>query len=99
LSYEGVWGWPGAPTREGDGESTRATPAPPAPPHLVEEDAPKVLAVWEHVRLARQVGAAGVHKVDAGQAAGRGDLLQSQVLLRGGGGGGGVGVWRLYAGW
>ena len=50
--------------------------------HLVEEYAAKVVAVGEHVRLARQVGAARVHQVDARQAARRRNLLQPQVLLR-----------------
>ncbi|MNT43038.1 hypothetical protein D3C72_1794890 [compost metagenome] len=40
-----------------------------------------MLAVGEHVFLARQVGAAGVHQVDAGQAVLLGDLLRAQVLL------------------
>jgi hypothetical protein len=50
--------------------------------HLVEEDAPKVVPVGEHVCLAREVGAARVDQVQAGQAAGLGHLLQPQVLLR-----------------
>ena len=48
---------------------------------LVEEDAPKVLAVGEHFVLARQVGTAGVHKVHAGQAVLLGDGLGAQVLF------------------
>ncbi|MNQ89209.1 hypothetical protein D3C85_1045090 [compost metagenome] len=48
---------------------------------LVEEDPPEVLAVREHFVLARQVGAAGIHQVDAGQAILAGDGLGAQVLL------------------
>ena len=48
---------------------------------LVVEDAAEVVAVGEHVVLVRQVGAAGVHQVDAGQAVLLRDLLRAQVLL------------------
>ena len=58
------------------------TPEPHKHAGLVVEDAAKVVAVGEHVGLARQVGAAAVHKVYAGQPAALGDLLQPQMLLR-----------------
>ena len=48
---------------------------------LVEEDAAEVLAIGKHLVLRRQVGAARIHQVDAGQAVLRGDLLRAQVLL------------------
>jgi hypothetical protein len=48
---------------------------------LVEEDAAEVLAVGEHLVLVRQVGAATVDEVDAGQAVLLRDLLRAQVLL------------------
>ncbi|MNN06427.1 hypothetical protein D3C81_1192170 [compost metagenome] len=48
---------------------------------LVEEDPPEVLAVGEHFILARQVGAAGVHQVQARQAVLQGDGLGAQVLF------------------
>ncbi len=50
---------------------------------LVEEDAAEVLAVGEDFVLARQVGAARVHQVDARQAVLLGDGLGAQVLLHG----------------
>ncbi|MNE34498.1 hypothetical protein D3C80_1282230 [compost metagenome] len=50
---------------------------------LVEEDPPEVLAVGEHLVLARQVGAAGVDQVDARQAVLAGDGLRADVLLDG----------------
>mmetsp|Transcript_7424 Transcript_7424/g.17919 ORF Transcript_7424/g.17919 Transcript_7424/m.17919 type:complete len:372 (+) Transcript_7424:1242-2357(+) len=48
---------------------------------LVVEDAAEVLSVGEDVRLPRQVGAARVDEVHAGQPVLRGDLLRAQVLL------------------
>ncbi|MOA10072.1 hypothetical protein D3C78_1299440 [compost metagenome] len=42
-----------------------------------------MLAVGEHLVLARQVGAAGVHQVDARQAVLLGDGLRADVLLHG----------------
>ncbi|MNZ85824.1 hypothetical protein D3C78_1046290 [compost metagenome] len=48
---------------------------------LVEEDPPEVLAVGEHFILARQVGAAGVHQVQARQAVLQGDGLGAQVFF------------------
>ena len=48
---------------------------------LVEEDAAEMLAVGKHLVLRGQVGAAGIHQVDAGQTVARGDLLRAQVLL------------------
>ena len=48
---------------------------------LVVEDAAEVVPVWENLRLVRQVGAAAVHQVDAGQAVLQRDLLGAQVLL------------------
>ena len=50
---------------------------------LVVEDAAEVLAIREHLVLVRQVGAARVDEVDAGQAVLLGDLLRAQVLLDG----------------
>ena len=50
---------------------------------LVEEDPAEVLAVGEDLVLARQVGAARVHQVDAWQAVLQGDGLGPQVLLHG----------------
>ena len=47
----------------------------------VEEDAPEVLAVGEHVVLVGQVRAARVHQVDARQAVLQRHLLRTQVLL------------------
>ena len=48
---------------------------------LVVEDAAEVLAVGKHLGLVRQVGAAGVDQVDAGQPVLARDLLGAQVLL------------------
>ncbi|MNQ61240.1 hypothetical protein D3C85_755520 [compost metagenome] len=48
---------------------------------LVVEDAAEVFAVGEHFVLLRQVGAARIHQVDAGQMVLRGDLLRAQMLL------------------
>ena len=48
---------------------------------LVEEDAPEVLAVREHVRLQRQEGAARIDEVETGQPVLLGDLLRAEVLL------------------
>lgn len=53
------------------------------PTHLVEEDAPKVVPVGKHIRLAGQVGTTRVDKIEAGQLAGLSYLLQPQVLLQG----------------
>ncbi len=52
---------------------------------LVVEDATEVVAVGEDLVLQRQVGAARVDQVDAGQAVGLGDLLGAQMLLDGDG--------------
>jgi len=48
---------------------------------LVEEDAAEVVAVGEYLVLARQVGAAAVHQIDAGQSVLLRDLLRPQVLF------------------
>ncbi len=48
---------------------------------LVVEDAAEVVAVGEHLGLERQVGAAGVGQVDAGEVVLRRHLLRAQVLL------------------
>ena len=48
---------------------------------LVVEDAAEVVAVGEHVVLVRQVGAARVDQVDAGQVVLLGDLLRAQVFF------------------
>ncbi|KWV85103.1 hypothetical protein PFLmoz3_05251 [Pseudomonas fluorescens] len=50
---------------------------------LVEEDPPEMLTVGEHLVLARQVGAAGVHQVDTRQAVLLGDGLGAQVFFNG----------------
>ena len=55
----------------------------PPPFHLIVEDASKVVAVGEHLRLPRQVGAPAVDEIEAGQPALLRDLLQPQVLLGG----------------
>ncbi|MNO73340.1 hypothetical protein D3C76_643030 [compost metagenome] len=48
---------------------------------LVEENSSEVLAVREHFILTRQVGAAGVHQIDARQTVLLGDGLGAQVLF------------------
>ncbi len=48
---------------------------------LVVEDAAEVVAVGKNLVLGRQVGAAGIDQVDAGQAVLCRDLLRAQVLL------------------
>ena len=50
---------------------------------LVEEDAPEVLAVREHVVLEREEGAARVDQVEAWEPVAQRDLLRAQVLLDG----------------
>ncbi len=50
---------------------------------LIVEDAAEVLAVGEHLRPLRQVRAAGVDQIDAGQPVLARDLLRAQVLLHG----------------
>ncbi len=42
-----------------------------------------MVAVGEHLILIGQVGAAGIHQIDAGQAVLHGDFLGPQVLLHG----------------
>ena len=48
---------------------------------LIVEDAPEMLAVGKDLVLVRQVRAAAVHQIDAGQPVLRRDLLGAQVLL------------------
>ena len=48
---------------------------------LVEEDAAEMIAIGEHLRLERQVRAAGIDQVDAGQAVLQRNLLRAHVLL------------------
>ncbi len=48
---------------------------------LVVEDPAEVLAVRKHLVLVRQIGAAGIDQVDAGQPVLAGDLLGAQMLL------------------
>ena len=48
---------------------------------LVVEDAAEMLAVGEDLGLVRQVGAAGIDEIDAGQPVLARDLLRAQVLL------------------
>ena len=50
---------------------------------LVVEDAAEVFGVGKHFVLARQVRAARIHEVDAGQPVFFGDALRAQVLLDG----------------
>ena len=50
---------------------------------LVEEDAAEVVPVGEDFVLAGQVGAAGIHQVNAGQTVLQGDFLGPQVLFHG----------------
>ena len=52
-----------------------------AHPRLVVEDAAEMIAIGKHLGLVRQVGAAAIHQIDAGQAVLLGDLLRAQVLL------------------
>src|SRR5690606_25665817 len=52
-----------------------------AHPRLMVEDPPEVVAVGEHLVLHRQIGAAGVDEIEAGQAVLLRDLLGAQVLL------------------
>ena len=48
---------------------------------LVVEDPPEVVAVGEHLVLARQIGAAGIDQIDARQPVLPRDVLRAQVLL------------------
>ncbi len=48
---------------------------------LVVEDAAEMLAVGEHLGLRRQIGAAEVDQIDAGQPVLARDLLRAQMLL------------------
>ena len=48
---------------------------------LVVEDAAEMLAVGKHLGLVRQVGAAGIDQIDAGQPVLARDLLRAQMLL------------------
>ena len=48
---------------------------------LVVEDAAEMLAVGEHFGLRRQIGAAGIDQIDAGQPVLARDLLRAQMLL------------------
>ena len=48
---------------------------------LIVEDPTEMLPVGKDLVLARQMGAAGVDEVDAGQSALAGDLLRAQMLL------------------
>ena len=50
---------------------------------LVEEDAAEMLAVGEDLVLVRQVRAARIDEIDAGQVVLLGDLLRAQMLLHG----------------
>ena len=52
---------------------------------LIVEDAAKILLVRKHLRLHGQIGAAGIHQIDARQAVLRGDFLGPQMLLHGDG--------------
>ena len=48
---------------------------------LIVEDAAEMLAVGKHLGLVRQVGAAGIDQIDAGQPVLARDLLGAQMLL------------------
>ena len=48
---------------------------------LIVEDAAEMLAVGKHLGLMRQVGAAGIDQIDAGQPVLARDLLRAQMLL------------------
>src|SRR3546814_898160 len=48
---------------------------------LIEEDAPEMVAVGKYLGLMRQVRAAAVDEVDAGQAVRLGNLLRAKMLL------------------
>ena len=48
---------------------------------LIVEDAAEMLAVGKHFGLMRQIGAAGIDQIDAGQTVLRRDFLRAQVLL------------------
>ena len=48
---------------------------------LVVEDAAEMLAVGKHLRLMRQIGAAGIDEINAGQPVLERDLLRAQMLL------------------
>ena len=48
---------------------------------LIVEDAAEMVAVGEDLGLVRQVGAAGIDEIDAGQTVLFGDLLRAQMLL------------------
>ena len=50
---------------------------------LVVEDAAEMLAVGEHLVLMRQIGAARIHQIEAGQPVLLGDLLRAEMLLDG----------------
>ena len=52
-------------------------------PCLVEEDAAEMIAVGKHLRLVRQVRAAGIDEIDAGKPVFLRDLLRPKVLLHG----------------
>ena len=56
---------------------------PAADRRLVEEDAAEMFAVGKDLGLVRQVGAAGIDQIDAGQPVLARDLLGAQVLLHG----------------
>ena len=48
---------------------------------LIVEDAPEMIAIGEHLVLAREMGAAGVDQIEAGEPVLAGDVLSAQVLL------------------
>ena len=48
---------------------------------LIVEDAAEMLAVGKHLGLVRQVGAAGIDQIDAGQPVLARDLLRAEMLL------------------
>src|SRR3546814_9554758 len=50
---------------------------------LIEEDAPEMVAVGKDLVLMRQVRAARIDEIDAGQAVRLGDLLRAEMLLDG----------------
>ena len=48
---------------------------------LIVEDPPEMVAIGEHLVLARQMGAAGIDQIEAGQPVLARDVLSAQVLL------------------
>ena len=80
VGHGGHVGAPGGTQAHDDGNLGNVVCAHPG---LVVENAAEVVAVGEDFILLGQVGATGIHQVDAGQAVGHGDFLGPQVLFHG----------------